>query len=89
MPVDWRKSIAWYKRAAASGNLNALYNLGTSYADGGPGVAADKREAVVWLVRAHEAGHSRAKEELVILAAAGVSEARAALARIDAPQLLS
>ena len=56
---DIESANALYLRAAAKGNVQAMWRLGVNYT-GGKGGEANNTEAVYWLRRAAEGGHEMA-----------------------------
>ena len=45
---DNEKALYWYKEAARNGNINAMKELGSIYAEGDLGVQKDIQEAKRW-----------------------------------------
>jgi hypothetical protein len=60
VPQNYGDAMAWFAKAAASGNDNAEWKLGLGYIKG-IGVPHDEREAVVWFKRAANHGDIRAQ----------------------------
>ena len=50
---DYDNTIAWWKKAAETGNVDAMRRLGDLYEDG-DGVAADHKTALQWFMKAAE-----------------------------------
>lgn len=71
------EAMAWYRRAAGEGVVEAQYLLGLAHALG-QGVPIDHAEAVNWLEQAARAGHPKAQYHLALcfLAGRGVAEDR-------------
>jgi TPR repeat protein len=65
---DEAQAVAWYRKAAAQGNVNAQYNLGVMYAQG-RGVAKDKAQAVDWFRKAADQGDASALDALNLMSA--------------------
>jgi uncharacterized protein len=57
------EAVAYYRKAAAAGNLDGIYGLGTMLGSG-EGVKKDVKEAKVLITRAAEAGHKQAIRSL-------------------------
>lgn len=57
------EAVAYYRRAAAAGNLDGIYGLGTMLGSG-EGVKKDAKEAKVLITRAAEGGHKLAIRSL-------------------------
>lgn len=53
------EAVVYYRKAAATGNLNGLYGLGIMLASG-EGVKKDVKEAKILITRAAEGGHKQA-----------------------------
>ena len=53
------EAVVYYRKAAAAGNLNGIFGLGTMLA-AGEGVKKDVQEAKVLITRAAEGGHKQA-----------------------------
>ena len=69
MPQDDAEAVAWYRKAAEQGHVDAQNNLGM-YATG-EGVPQDNVEAVAWLRLAAEQGDARAQVALGAMYADG------------------
>ncbi len=54
-----REAIAWYERAAQSGDATAMYLLAKHY-ERGRGVTTDMTKAGFWYKRAADSGHEAA-----------------------------
>ena len=67
---DPDEAVAWFRRAAGQGYVEAQVYLGVMYARG-DGVEKDLDEAAVWLRKAADQGSLRAKEYLKRLSANG------------------
>jgi TPR repeat protein len=63
---DAATALHWLKRAAAQGEANACYELGSYYLRGEPESAAP-RQALRWLRAAARLGHAAATELLATL----------------------
>jgi TPR repeat protein len=63
-------AVAWYRRAAESGNPLGEYNLADMYLEG-KGVSQNDREAVQWFQKAAEQGHTGACIKLAYMYAQG------------------
>ena len=57
------EAVAYYRKAAAAGNLDGIYGLGTMLGSG-EGVKKDVKEAKILITRAAEAGHKQAIRSL-------------------------
>lgn len=57
------EAVAYYRKAAAAGNLDGIYGLGTMLGSG-EGVKKDVREAKILITRAAEGGHKQAIRSL-------------------------
>jgi uncharacterized protein len=57
------EAVAYYRKAAAAGNLNGIYGLGIMLASG-EGVKKDSKEAKILITRAAEGGHKQAVHSL-------------------------
>jgi uncharacterized protein len=68
--ADMTHALEWYRRAAAGGNMDAMYNLGVAYRNG-LGVKRNDAEAVKWYRRAAEPGHAEARFALGVAYATG------------------
>ncbi len=60
---DYEGSIAWYKKAAREGNVEAMNKVGDMYANG-QGVIKDYEEAMVWYKKAAEKGNAEAMNNI-------------------------
>ena len=63
VPKDRPTAIAWFERAAAAGNSQAMKNLGVAY-ENGTGVVASDATALTWYRRAVAAGNTDAQHPL-------------------------
>jgi TPR repeat protein len=74
VPEDETKAIYWWKKSAAGGNVEAMYQIGHAHLFGS-GVAKTvldpDREAAVWYFQAASAGHAEAAYTLGLLFLAG------------------
>ena len=70
VPRDRAIAIAWYRRAADEGLVEAQLDLASRYLQGA-GVARDEAEAAAWYGKAAERGDAYAQTELGILYAEG------------------
>ena len=67
-------AIYWWKKSAASGNAEAMYQIGHAYLFGTTAaktVADPDREAAIWYFQAASAGHAEAAYTLGLLFLAG------------------
>jgi len=79
---DERIAADWWKKSAAQGNLDAMFQLGNAYLFGaqlGKTVINPDAEAATWYFRAASAGHAEAQYNLglMFLAGKGVMEDKA------------
>lgn len=63
---DMDTSIAWYRKAAQSGNVYAQMSLGHFY-DAGIGIPADRKQALYWFTLAATNGDELAKKNVEVL----------------------
>jgi TPR repeat protein len=56
--------VSWYRKAIATGEPTAMYNLGLMYTTGGGGLRRDPAEARHWISRAADGGLEQAKQWL-------------------------
>ena len=68
---DDKQAVAWYRKAAEQGNVDAQYNLGVKY-EYGKGVAQDYKQAVAWYRKAAEQGDVDAQRILGMMYDNGV-----------------
>lgn len=71
---DESMAIYWWKKSAANGNAEAMYQIGHAYLFGNTAarnVADPDREAAVWYFQAASAGHAEAAYTLGLLFLAG------------------
>lgn len=71
---DENMAIYWWKKSAASGNAEAMYQIAHAYLFGGSAaksVADPDREAALWYFQAASAGHAEAAYTLGLLFLAG------------------
>lgn len=61
---DYEASFVYYSLAADRGDPRGMYNVAWAYRTG-EGVSEDQENAIEWFLRAVEAGHERAKEDVV------------------------
>ncbi|MDY4971464.1 MAG: SEL1-like repeat protein [Lachnospiraceae bacterium] len=54
------EAVSWYKRAAAAGEADAMFNLGLLYSQGWDGEDASPEQAFFWFKSAAQAGDSEA-----------------------------
>lgn len=78
---DERQAVAWWKKAAALGHADAMFQLGNAFLLGNQTaklVADPDREAATWFFKAASAGHAEAQYMLghLFLAGKGVMESR-------------
>lgn len=69
-PKDYALAVECFRKAAALGDANAQYSLGSMYY-GGLGVERDIEQATVWLGKAAGQGHAEAKRHLKEMRRAG------------------
>lgn len=62
-----KAAIEWFERAAGRGDLDAMYNIGALYCNGGDDIEPDEKMARKWLEKAAGRGHVMAKELLSAL----------------------
>lgn len=60
---DYPKALTWFRKAAAAGDTNAMYDIGMMVA-GGQGVDANENEGLSWMRKAADAGNTVAIETL-------------------------
>ena len=58
---DLKQAVAWYRKAAEQGMVDAQYSLGLEYAKG-EGIAQDYKQAYIWASVAAANGDSDAKK---------------------------
>lgn len=63
VPKDYKEALSWYKKAAAAGNSEAMYDIGRAY-ENGAGVREDVQQAVNWYDDATLRGNKSAKAAL-------------------------
>lgn len=71
---DENRAIYWWKKAAAQGNVESMFQLGSAYLFGSQTakmVADPDREAAIWYFQAASAGHAEAQYHLGLLFLAG------------------
>lgn len=51
----------WYLKAANNGNAMAQFNIGQNYLNGKDGLPKNRGQALIWLQKASENGHTQAK----------------------------
>lgn len=74
VPEDEVMAVFWWKKAAAHGHAEAMFQLAGAYLFGtqaGRFVADPDREAAVWYFQAASAGHAEAQYHLGLLFLAG------------------
>lgn len=86
VPEDEKQAIYWWKKAAAQGYAEAMFQLGSAYLFGSQTakiVPDPDREAAVWYFQAASAGHAEAQYHLglLFLAGKGVVDSRQEAAR--------
>ncbi|KAI8329481.1 hypothetical protein BC941DRAFT_476309 [Chlamydoabsidia padenii] len=59
LPVDSRRSIAWYKKAAEQGHLESILAISGWYLTGAPILPQDDSQAYLWAKRAADAGYAK------------------------------
>jgi TPR repeat protein len=62
--IDHKEAVRWYRKAAAMGSRNAMYNAGMCF-DTGMGVPVDTAAALGWYSKAAGLGHAEAKQRLL------------------------
>lgn len=67
---DLKQAAHWYGKAAAEGNVQAIYNLALMYSDG-RGVAKDDQKAAFWYRKAAYFGFAEAQYNLAVMYADG------------------
>lgn len=70
VPLDYKKAVYWYRKAAAQGNAEAQNNLGVMYADS-RGVNEDSKQAFDWYHKAAKQGYAIAQFNLGVMYANG------------------
>lgn len=83
---DEKLAIYWWKKAAAQGNVESMFQLGSAFLFGTQAakfVPDPDREAAMWYFQAASAGHAEAQYHLglLFLAGKGVIESRQEAAR--------
>ena len=63
---DYVKAVNWFRKAVASGNTDAYFNLGQAYSKG-EGVTQDYAEAAKWYRKGADAGDAEAQFKLGIM----------------------
>jgi TPR repeat protein len=86
VPEDEKQAIYWWKKAAAQGYAEAMFQLGSAYLFGSQTakiVPDPDREAATWYFQAASAGHAEAQYHLglLFLAGKGVVDSRVEAAR--------
>lgn len=74
VPEDEKQAIYWWKKAAAQGYTEAMFQLGSAYLFGAQTakfVPDPDREAALWYFQAASAGHAEAQYHLGLLFLAG------------------
>jgi TPR repeat protein len=74
VPEDENLAIYWWKKSAAQGNAEAMYQIAQAYLFGSTtakGVADADREAALWYFQAASAGHPESAYTLGLLFLAG------------------
>lgn len=74
VPEDEKQAIYWWKKAAAQGYVEAMFQLGSAYLFGSQAakfVPDPDREAATWYFQAASAGHAEAQYHLGLLFLAG------------------
>ena len=62
-PLDYKKAVVWYRKAAEQGNVKAQNNLGFCY-ERGHGVPRDFIQSAGWFMKAATQGHVSAQYNL-------------------------
>lgn len=86
VPEDEKQAIYYWKKAAAQGSIDAMYQLGSAYLFGSQAaktVPDPDREAAIWYFQAASGGHADAQYHLglLFLAGKGVIDSRSESAR--------
>ena len=86
VPEDEKQAVYWWKKAAAQGYTEAMFQLGSAFLFGTQAakiVPDPDREAAVWYFQAASAGHAEAQYHLglLFLAGKGVIDSRQEAAR--------
>jgi len=86
VPEDEKQAIFWWKKAAAQGYTEAMFQLGSAFLFGSQAakfVPDPDREAAMWYFQAASAGHAEAQYHLglLFLAGKGVIDSRTEAAR--------
>lgn len=74
IPEDEKQAVFWWKKAAAQGYVEAMFQLGSAYLFGSSTarfVPDPDREAATWYFQAASAGHAEAQYHLGLLFLAG------------------
>jgi uncharacterized protein len=74
VPEDEKQALYWWKKAAAQGYVEAMFQLGSAYLFGSNTakfVPDPDREAAIWYFQAASAGHAEAQYHLGLLFLAG------------------
>lgn len=74
VPEDEKLAVYWFKKAAALGNTEAMFELGNAFLLGHQAallVPEPDREAALWYFQAGSAGHAEAQYRLGLLFLAG------------------
>lgn len=78
----YKEAVNWFSKAAAKGNLEAMFNLGLIYQLGaGTEIAVNEQEAVAWYQKAADKGHVNSMNNLgeLYLSAEGIQDYKLAL----------
>jgi TPR repeat protein len=67
---DYLQALQWFQKAAAQGDADAQWQLGSMYANG-KGVPQNYKEAVEWYRRAADQGYRPAQDQLGYIYAVG------------------
>lgn len=86
VPEDEKQAILLWKKAAAQGSIDAMYQLGSAFLFGAQAakiVPDPDREAALWYFQAASAGHAEAQYHLglLFLAGKGVVDSKTEAAR--------
>lgn len=86
LPEDEKLALFWWKKAAAHGHVESMYQLANAYLFGNESakfVPDPDREAAIWYFQAASAGHVEAQYHLglLFLAGKGVVDSRQEAAR--------
>jgi TPR repeat protein len=78
----YKEAVSWFNKAAAKGNMEAMFNLGMIYQLGaGTEIPANEKEAVGWYQKAADKGHVNSMNNLgqLYLSEEGIQDFKLAL----------